>query len=85
MNSPVSNPENYCPICGVRFGSSEFGQYEHRCTTSKLNALDAARARDYTQVRTPHKDERLKDGFAMLSDDEVYRDEDEPDPDRLIS
>ena len=71
MNASVYNPEAYCPICGLRL-SPAIG---HRCNLKKLAAIDAARTRDCVQVRQPSLAERLKDGFRLLSDDEVVEED----------
>ncbi|OHB83413.1 MAG: hypothetical protein A2V98_13370 [Planctomycetes bacterium RBG_16_64_12] len=71
MNAPVRDPENYCPICGSKLPRG----LRHRCNSKKLTAIDAARSRDYIQVRQPNLAERLKDGFRLLEDDEQEDDD----------
>jgi hypothetical protein len=41
----------------------------HGCPQKTLDAIDAARKRDYVPIRTPPFDVRLRDGFALLSPD----------------
>jgi len=71
MAEGVYDPENYCPICGSRLREG----LVHRYDSKKLTAIDAARTRDYVQLRQPNLAERLKDGFCLLDDEEVVEDE----------
>jgi len=85
MNNAVYDPENYCPICGSKLPENQIGAGGHECNATKLKAIDAARKRDYTQIRQPSEEERIKDGFAMIDDDGYPDDPNEPDPDRYFS
>jgi hypothetical protein len=67
MSVAVSNPENYCPICGCHFAHES----NHRCHPNILTAIDTARPRNYLQVRKPTIADRFTDGFrvAEMEDD----------------
>ena len=84
MNKAVYDPEKYCPICGDKLPPDVTGPRAHRCNPKVLSAIDAARKRDYVQLRQPREDERLKDGFALMADDSDPNDS-EPDPESFVS
>ena len=69
MGNAVFDPENYCPICGIRL--SKVGVAQHDCDKTILSRIDAALIRDTVLVRSQSLAERLKDGFEALSDDEI--------------
>lgn len=69
MGIGVFDPENYCPICGQKLPSSHHIQ-DHSCPPNSLSAIDGAGNRDDVLVRTPHLAERLKEGFALLKEDD---------------
>ena len=76
----VFDPENYCPICGQKLPEKGVGVFhyrsiqDHACAGKTLSAIDSAANRDEVMLRVPHLIERLKDGFALL------REDDEPEP-----
>jgi hypothetical protein len=59
----------HCPICGVSCLSSN--ATGHRCRPETLRAIDRALATDRTTIHNPTLAERLKDGFAMIGDDDA--------------
>ena len=72
----VFKPEDYCPICGKR-------NHSGNCARSVYAGIDAANTRaTYEEQdesycspfgKTPNLQTRLKEGFEMLSDDEVVK------------
>lgn len=67
---------NYCPICGIKRGEGEslvgaFGAPQHRCDPRTLAAIDRALGTERQQTRRkPSMNERLKEGFQALADEE---------------
>ena len=48
MNTPVHDPENYCPICGTKLPADA----GHHCNAKTLDALDSPRIRGHAQFRS---------------------------------
>ena len=69
MNTPVHDPENYCPICGTKLPADA----GHHCNAKTLDALDSPRIRGHAQFHQPPEAKRLKDGFGTV-DGEYHED-----------
>jgi hypothetical protein len=64
-----------CPICAVDTGSilslvAAAGITQHRCAERTLRGIDAAMQVEEREPRTPSLNERLREGFAMMGDNE---------------
>ena len=60
---------DYCPICGTEYRGMGF--QTHRCSETKLKAIDAAMKSEYDhrESKKPYS-QRLSDGFNMLNDED---------------
>lgn len=70
------NDYDYCGVCGVyaRYGNG-FKVSRHECSPRSLSAINATETRStvdgiFDCLNEPSLDDQLRDGFAMLADDE---------------
>ena len=69
--SEIVEGRDVCVACGKEIEISASGNANHKCPTKSDAAKKAAHTRGYdATVRTPSISQRLREGFAMLREDE---------------